>query len=418
MEKNKRIKNSIIVSFISSTFTLVLLLLLLYFFVWPNITDISLIKQGLNSDYSSYKNITTAWISYNDFKSIILQNKDTKDDLYLKYLLNSTWSTSIYNNSIINTDSSINFDLSLTKKSKIIDSKKAANEQKIEKINKILPIYSWNNTDSNDWSVISDFMLINKIESLFQTFELKYWNSISIEDIVPINSTSTGWSLESDIFKIPMNLKITWNKVNIKNFIHYLENVWNLSWSLFNIDSNLEIYNDNEIKTVSNFKVAMYNDNVEVLDWNKLLNSNSNYNIYNNQVVNIANIKVSDEFLDDNISLIKDIDLEIEIVFYVRGLPLYKVQNFIINFISDYKKLSQEVNNELKKVWTKDPKFDKLNKINDYLKNLDSEINSIEKNVKLSKDNISINNSYKKVVEYNNNLKNIKIKFYNIKSIK
>jgi hypothetical protein len=84
-------------------------------------------------------------------------------------------------------------------------------------------------------------------------------------------------------------------------------------------NKDIEIYNDDQIKTKSNLKIALYNDNVETLDKNNnLVDNKVNYNIYNNQLANITNIMVNYDFIDDNISENKKIDLDIEITFFVR----------------------------------------------------------------------------------------------------
>jgi hypothetical protein len=418
MEKNKRTKNTILLWFVISTFVLILFLCLFFFWILPDIKLISTDKVALENTYNSYSWALKKWIDFTDFKANVWAWKDTKDDLYLKYLLNSTWSGDFYNKKIMNNDTNFNFSWSLTKTALLLQKDRMKNEKKIEKINKILPMYSSDSVNLVDTWVISDFVLINKMESLFNTFELEYWNSISISDITPLGSIST-WSIDSDIFQIPMKVKLSWAKSNLENFIHYLENVWSFeiveTWTWSEIYKDIKIYNDDVIKNRANWKIALYNDSTDAVDWNKIPNTDSNYDIYNNQIVNITNIKVKDEFIDDTVPDSKNIDLDVELTFYVRWLPTYKVQNFLNNFINDYRKLVIDVNAEMAKKWNN---LQEVTKINDYLKTLDKDVSNIEKSIRWKKEKDSITWSYKKVLEFNNSFRNIYKVFYSLKNIK
>lgn len=409
MEKNKRVKNTILLWFIGSLFIMIVFLLVFFYNLKPSIDEIELQKLDLKKDYDYFVETNKKWLNFNDFKALTKNNVDLKKDLYINSVVNfideKFYSTNISNN----TTSS--FDTFITKKQKDLNSFKSKLDLKEEQVNKILPMY----TDSAilwDKLVMNDFNLINNIESFFKTFDLAYWNKISINNVSPVlgfessksnqnlptdeKNNATKW-IEADIFSIPMVLNISWTKLNLQNFLHYLENVWtfDIVWN------DIELYKDDYIKNISQEKLYFYNDNIQ---------AGQDYNIYNNQLINIRNIKVNSDFIDSTVSPNENIDLDVEIVFFVRWLPNSKKQEFINKFLSDYNKLNSSIDSKIKELKSSKDDNDKLKeekllKLKNYISTIENQVKSINKDMG---DIEQLDIIYKKVLEYNKNFLNIK----------
>lgn len=427
MEKNKRTKNAILLWFIWSLLTIVILISIIILKLKTDIEQVEEIKLSLKNDYEYFNTTSKTWISFTDFKWLANSDSNIKNNLYITSVIN-TIDQDFYSKNILN-NSQLSFDNYINNKQKYLDSISNKTSIKEQKLNKILPIYSDNLSLSNDW-VMNDFHLVNKIESIFKTFDLSYWDKISINTISPvkwfesptpvsenIDDTSSDlveWEenvveqptysnstnlIQSDIFFIPMVLHISWTKLNLQNFLHYVENVWS-----FKIVSNdIEFYDDDLIKNNKSWKVILYNDDYK--SWQK-------YYIYNNQLINITSVKFDNAFLDENIWLNESTSLDVEIELFVRWLPNYKMRELIDNFIYKYENFNKSIDSKILKLKvssnsTDSQKLDKLLKIKSYIITMDSDIKA------LSSDSGNVDNlwaSYKKFLEYN-------LKFLNLKSL-
>lgn len=428
MEKNKRTKNSILLWFIGSLFLSLILISIILLKLKPDIEEIESMKLDLKTDYDYFISTSTKWISFNDFKSVVNWNHDIKKDLYITSVVNSIDEDFYSKNLTNNTQSS--FDDYISKKQKDLSPREVKVYWKEEKINKVLPIYTDDARFLSKW-VMKDFYLVNNIESLFKTFELSYWNKISINNISPVpwfesskiseplnpdsqenndwvsneslpKAKITDW-IQSDIFFIPMTINISWTKYDLQNFLHYLENVWsfNVVWN------DIKFYNDDFIKNKSWEKVVLYNDDFKDI---------KDYNIYNNQLVNITSVKFDDKFIDNNVSWSEVIALDVDVEFFVKWIPHYKMQEFVNKFLANYNDFSNLVNKKLIAIKNSNIPDDKLReekflKVKNYLSTMDSEVKLISTDL-WNIDNLE--SIYKKSLEYNNNLLNIQKLFTQI----
>lgn len=261
------------------------------------------------------------------------------------------------------------------------------NEEKLKITSKVLPYYSDNVLD---WSNLTDFQFINYVESIISTFNLSYTNPIWIKEIKQIDNyklLSSDNSFDKWIYEIPVDLNISWRKSSIIDFLHFIENVWKVTF-------------DNETKNISINKeesdpgTVFFDFRNKKLDWQKST-ANWNYNIYDNQIADIELISMN-KYIDSSEKNIRSnddwktflkflkfsqdkekFDITVRINFYVKWVPKYKVDEFISSF---NKRLSL-IDDSVKKIlWKTDLPSNQKQKFTNIKLSIENIKNSIKDN--------------------------------------
>lgn len=424
MKRTKREQNSIIIYF---SIYLIFTLGLVYFwaaYIFPSIKEIESLKSSVLETYSNINRINKDWLNLKEFQDklstgLVYAPEAWKDNLYMDEILKSI-DQKFYDENIKNTNEN-NFDIYIKKISDKY-SDMTSFDQKEQTISNILPVYSEYVSDL--WpNSLSDYKFINYIESIAETFSLDFDNSIWITELKLLDDYSI-WlgdtSLETNIFYIPMLFEVSWNKDSIVNFLHFIDNLWKLEIdSDENIIVKWETNND-----FSNFKNL-------VLKWQT---KDDKYNIFNNQVFDIESIELGD-YIDSSfdiqntnesfITYLKSTQwnemysAKINLRFYVKGIPVFKIEKYIKDFVQDFTKFRWEIWKTLWNTNITSSDRQKLTEINSVMTQLQGVvIVSIQKSLS-TKDNIEESyrqvNTYKSVLEdYKKTLEQINNKLWNI----
>ena len=395
MKRTTREKNTIIITFI---FYFILILgviwIILFNTIWK-ISEVEAKKIDTQKLYEELSKIKKEWINFNEFKNISTDNETDKvilsnitSDFYNKYLKNN-WST--------------DFDTFINKKKKELNSEeniKLIEKNKSQIIN-ILPTYSENNINIW-WDKLSDLKFVNYIESIVDSFNLSIWWSIGIWNVVLLDeyAVSSNWwdSLESSIFYIPLNITVKGTKSNIIDFLYFIEHVW-----------NIEI-NNNKINVVRDYKNFLsVNWFPKILSWDKYT---KDYNIFENQITDISKISIP-EYIDwsyisrgdkDFVDFIKktqwndEFEVKVNLNFYVKWQPKYEILKFIKSVTNNFKLLNLKVNQLISWNKVKWAKLIDLKKKQNLLKNLNTKVVNINKELRKQKD---LEQIYKNAIEIN-----------------
>lgn len=333
--------------------TIFFIWLLIYFLVniLPNLRHIENEKNITLDLVNNIDKTENLWISYEDFELLkweksanlaseadskyiieILNNIDA--DFYEKNLVNSSWEEKY----LVFLDNLF---------------KKYSTDQKLESdismLSNILPIYS-NGYSGNDNKYLSDFAFINYIESILETFNISYNNFIWISELILLKDYMVWqWvsSLEENIFYIPLTLDIVWDKAKILEFFYYIDNVWKIN------------IGDNWININSSFDKDFATFSSKVL---KSQEKTKDYNIFNNQVFDVESIEFKDyidssfDVNEQNVNLVNNIrnrqwnqkfEARVILRFYVKWLPIYKIENDINEFLTEYSIILWQINGNL-----------------------------------------------------------------------
>lgn len=412
MKRTKRQENAIIINF---ALYLVLFIVAWIFFVYyiiPNIITIEEKKSETVSIYSKIQDTKKQGVAFgvfkektkkSDIKSLFASDKninidyidgilkDLKPGFYNEYFKNK-WETD-YKAFI----------------KELTESYKEKNnlEEKFSIISKILPSYSENIYEINEENLLTDLKFINYIESIIYDFNLSYKNPIWIKWVTLLPSyTIWTWnnSFDKNIFFIPLDLDLEWSKSSIVYFLHFLNNVWKV---YLDEDGEISVLKNPEYKKDNFF----YNFKFKTI-WE--IKNKKDYNIFNNQVVDIESISFSEninssfnplDILNNEKSLVKYLKstwqmeekfkLNIKLRFYVKWLPKYKIQNFINNFKKDFKELENLVKETLKKEDLSSSDKNKLQEINTSLLSIRKSVNGLNAWWESSKLTDSYNSAYK-----------------------
>lgn len=385
VEKIKRPKY-IVTGFVFSAITLIVFFTITIFVLYPKIEAIGLEKDDVKTKIENLETLKKKGITYAEFNTL----KNTyKANLYLASLLKKS-DEKFFTANFVNTKAWEDFDSFFAKK--VNEVNRSQNSQTYKEIQEsyknILPTYVEDNYKNEEW-VMTDLKFVTYIESILYTFNLEIANknlSIGNLNVLPEYSWDKDTPLDTTIFYIPYTFDITGRKTDIIDFIYFLENVWSISVS---DEGNVVVNEDNFIK-----KSLIWFD-----EWN----------ILENQIIDIERIKMADyidSWIEENnneklVDFIKQtqwnekIDISIDVRFYVKGVPNYKILEGINGLSERY--------NSLKGEYEKAKKSNKLTwdeKINIekwiiYLNELNNTINEIKK------DKSDLNKTYKRVLEVN-----------------
>jgi len=399
----------------------------------PNYFEIEEKKEKLNNLQLENKHLLNEWLSFIKFKKNFA--KDTiENNAYLKNIVNdpSKEFKFIYESNLVNTWNK-SYDKFIS--NKIIELKKKEEDlskSKLkEKIEKILPYYKFDSSFKEEW--LTDFKFINHIEKIIHSFNIDYiwtiwiWN-FTLEDsgvkmIKNKKKKQEDWEIYS--FKLPLTL--IWSKKSLIDFLYYIENVWNISFTENNDD--IKIKQVNSMKKYRNEDWIVIKNNFHNI-WNYFPWEN---NIFNNLIIDIEKIKFED-YIDSSfdpidytngetfLNFIKNdqtdekYEIDIELKFYTKGLEKYKTKKYIQKVIWEYNELVILFSNTIN-FWKKNSSIlpnkallslKELNKYNDYLKLLKDDIEELSNDKDLKENLWSI---YRKAQSikyiFDNNIKNI-----------
>lgn len=200
-------------------------------------------------------------------------------------------------------------------------------------------------------------------------------------------------------------------KKDFLEFLYYATNVWNIeikNWEIV-------IHKDNEIKGI--------------ITWDE---KTKDYNIYENQIMEIVSIKM-ENYIDslsnkndkdakdiDLVKLIKDtkqweetIEAQVEINFYMRWIPSYKIRELINSMKWNSKNLSTNINKIKKEVekWEWNPwesafALKRMEFVEKAVQLIDEDIRTFD--VKLIEVDIDKEVLYKEILDYSSRIDNIK----------
>lgn len=390
IKRTKRDETKILFTNVVYWFLIGVELLVLFFIILPNHHEVEAIKSEafeLNSNLEKYK---SKWMPLEEIKSMIRDKKVELDpkanEKYILSIINEV-DEGFYKNNFENSSWTL-YDDFINKKVEIYKNDTSpTNEEKLKITSKVLPYYSDNVLD---WSNLTDFQFINYVESIISTFNLSYTNPIWIKEIKQIDNyklLSSDNSFDKWIYEIPVDLNISWRKSSIIDFLHFIENVWKVTF-------------DNETKNISINKeesdpgTVFFDFRNKKLDWQKST-ANWNYNIYDNQIADIELISMN-KYIDSSEKNIRSnddwktflkflkfsqdkekFDITVRINFYVKWVPKYKVDEFISSF---NKRLSL-IDDSVKKIlWKTDLPSNQKQKFTNIKLSIENIKNSIKDN--------------------------------------
>jgi hypothetical protein len=204
--------------------------------------------------------------------------------------------------------------------------------------------------------------------------------------------------LQEDIFQIPMRFKIEGQKSDVVDFIHFFENVGSIELQ----DKKMEIYSDRFIS--------------KVIQGDK---SSTSYNIYKHQIADIVSLEWKD-YPDSSthsngetlLSLMKGsqarekVSVELDLNFYVSGVPGYRMEKYVQELLEDFDTLAQDLDLQSKKYTLQAYKFTKGEELQaiSQLQNLSSIFTTEQENIQklrvslLKRENIQ--DTYELAIKY------------------
>jgi hypothetical protein len=373
------------------------------------------LKSNTTRAYQDVERVKKEWMSFAEFKgSVNLESISSSGEnwQYLKEVINSI-SEDFYSKNLMNKTNST-FEDFLKTKSKELEWWITEEVSSNEILSKVLPAYSEVVSDPGEW-FLTDFKFINYVETVMDTFDLSYNNPIWISGIKVVENYSVGnadTSLETNIYSIPITFDLVGKKTNILDFLYFVSNVWKIS---------VEGVKNNELKLDTNidkdFRTSFLR---RVLKWAK-----AGENIFENQISDIESVSFGD-YIDSPTSYAREYGLSyassltfinylkansandeykvtVKLVFYVKWLPIYKIENYIQWFVKDFNVLKSQVAQTIQNsnIWIVDKQ-----KLNEITKSLDQTSKTVLPNIQKwlwRKD--SINEAYNLVNSYYNTLK-------------
>lgn len=317
---------------ISGTIFFVLLLVVL-FYAYPQISTVENLKTQLEQKISVYEWYKQKGMSYEDFMNT------TKDVSVKKILTQDEWQ--FFLNNLTNTTSGEYISFLKEKEAYINKMNKSwFIDERNESISKVLPSYT--EGFSVEWNM-TDLAFINYVESLLRTFQLRTSSKIWIENLVQVEDVGNT-NIATQLFYIPLTLDLVGRKADLVEFLYFLQNVWVLA--SIDDDNSLVFYNDNIIS--------------RVISWQK---RSLNYNIYQNKLVDIDSIELPSyidtssnirntlalssewflNFLKNGSERNDEYQIIVTLKFYVKWLPTYKIELFIQEVVKKYTTLSTQV---------------------------------------------------------------------------
>lgn len=397
-------KNYIIIWFTSSVVIFALFLIVSLVYIYPSILEIEESKNNLNAKIKEKSSLIKEWLSFGDFKKSSI---GLKDDSKLWLIINSEYYNKMYseidedfyNDSIFykwpsNYKDFVkwdNFLKYLDEKSSHLDKYIKWNEfnDKLEELSSILPKYS-NYVDLDPNKSLTDLEFISYIENLIYKFSLKTNSSIWVNDL-SIVEDDLLWE-KTNIYYIPLDLELSWRKLNLLNFLEYIKNTWTIDYVGNDIVFSEENGLNSQLSEVEKLSIYEYIDSSFSIRKNIDI-SLKDFLLKTGQKNNIIEAKVSLKFYISSIESDR-------IIKEINDVIWNNVKDYIFDenweYLKDkktgefkYKLIKYNYNNLLSNV-QKLASTKELNKDN-YYKNKLNKILSYLKSDDLKKDFISIN---------------------------
>ncbi|MDD3793275.1 MAG: hypothetical protein PHI37_00485 [Candidatus Gracilibacteria bacterium] len=414
MSKSNKEKNSIVTMFV---LFLLLTLGLIYFVLFkiiPGIIEVENLKNATLETYDNIKQKEKSGLTFEEFQSIRdnIVNTEEEKDLYFTEVLKSI-DKEFYDKNLVNTGTGTYNDFILELNKKYSDS--SSFDENINIISNVLPVYTEGISDV-EGNYLSDYKFINYIESIAETFNISFSDPIGISQLELVTDyaiTVGDNSLEKNIFYIPLSLNISGTKDDIINFLYFIQNVGNISVDGNKLNVELDID-----KNFQEFKTKALKGQIKT----------GNYNIFNNQIFDVESVtfeKYIDSSFDvleanqDFISYIKSFQgndmygARIDLRFYVKGIPLFKIESYVKDFILSFDRLNNDIAVNLGDENLSDVARNKLNEYKSHLDELNTGLvadlkKSISTKVDVEKSFMDANRYKGLINEYSEYLESLK----------
>ncbi len=323
--KNERHIQAYYSSIILETIFLLLFIITIYYIITPWYDEYKNNEEKLWTQILEYEKIQKSWLSFSDFSTSV-------EIPSIKKILGKIGEKFFTDNlSNLSNKSYLEFLQEKEKKNNDLN-KSSIMKERNDKISKILPSYQeWISVDGN----MTDLEFVNYVENILRSFRLITNSNIWIDSVVlddkEKGSNKVTDSISSQIFYIPLKLEVEWAKSDILDFIYFLQNV-------------------GKIDSINENNIIIYKDQVI----NKNLWKFNGNNIYENKLVNIESIELKEyidtssiirssreknswiwllQFIRNGTEKDQSYSVNLSLKFYVKGLPSYKVEEFIKKII-------------------------------------------------------------------------------------
>jgi len=352
MKFTKRMKNAVLQAFIVNIIFLLIFSWVFFFNVYPKakgfftkIWDLELLSED-------FTKISQEWMRLPDLKKVATKYKLSSDDFTNNVI--QSFDPLLFKNNFTNTGTLTYLEF-LEGAQQSLNTQKQSQEyiQRDATLNRVLPVYSF---ESSIWQEsLTDFYFINYIEKILYSFNLSSNGTIGVRSLEKIEDNMwEEWSQENsliseNIYSIPVTFWVTWQKQNIVDFIHFLENVWSISLT----ETGVSEYSDSFI--------------TKQIDGEE---ESENYNIYKNQISVIDSISFAEypdawntESWEDLIETIKVLQsrqkysVNIEASFFVAWIPSYQIQAYITDFYTRFDQSFENIDNFTKEITQKKNTF-------------------------------------------------------------
>lgn len=304
--------------------------------ILPGFTDYGVQKDALLLKIADYNKILHDGVSHWDFSAWVTDEELRK--------LMPKIGVEFFEKNLKNKSSLSYLDF-VKQKTEDVNKIKTSPKIKIrdEKLSKVLPSYQ-------EWVIIegamSDLDFINYIENLLKAFWLQTTSEIWVSNLVLVEDKSNPAkvidSLSSQIFYMPIEFSLKGRKADIVEFLYYIQNV-------------------GKVEKVENDDIKFYSDPYTL---KKLPNYK---NIYESKIMDIDKISIPSyidtssiprgqdqkttiwflNFIRNGVESGDEFEISLDARFYVKGLPIYKLEDFILKIVKDYKEMKAKVEKNL-----------------------------------------------------------------------
>lgn len=418
MKFTPRMKRAAVQSLIINILCITMFLAIIFYFVIPQLQKIESSKTSLMQASSELKELKKQGIPFNTLRVYVKGDKVESDD-YTKTVVDNI-SETLYKEAFTNTWST-NFDQYLLSVEQRVSRVKSSPDHvaKEKALEELIPVYTTFQQEG-----LRDYDFINYVERLLYSFNLSSSGEIGIwdikrleEDETPVQEEENGRvnSLEENIFYIPLEFDVEGQKKDIFDFIHFIENVAGVSID----EDQMKVYSDSRIKTI--LEGDTYTPG---------------YNIYQNQLIDISGISFgvypdsstfwTQEDLYELISWSQARERytsNVELRFYVSGLPGYRMETFIAGVLDEFDALKQSITKDSIKyttisrnftLWTQLQALSSLQSLNLLFSSLDVSTKLLRKDLFQKTD---IEATYTSALELDQRLQKIKSQYDTILNI-
>lgn len=346
------------------------------YYTLPQLQEVKILKEETQKAIDKYKEYVQTWLPIWVYKSNSSQND-------IRKLLDSEWGAKFFETHLRQSQTTDYLEF-LDEKQTFIDSSKEVLAQRDEQVATVLPSYT---SIYDDGANLSDAKFVNYLERLFRTFSLTTQAKFGVDAVVPVNKDEQN--LDKQIFYIPVKLDLTGQKSKIAAFLYYIQNVGILHSSETTQDKNTDENNLDDTATSEsenneweetpekivpqNIKLEFLSDTDRILALNQIRSmtwDSDITNLFETQLIDIEvinfskyiatddgshsmldNDRTAAEFVRNNIPRDnEEYTISLSMRFYVRGMPIYKIESFVENTIQTYDALSQRTEQHLSRI--------------------------------------------------------------------